>query len=99
VRRYVNCELLFIHFNLFFPFQVSTTALSQLSGQNDNFGVKWDFFYEPLKSHAITSTDPIENPWWGILQDTLKNTFDIESTVIDKKPFICKRYFLILLFY
>ena len=34
-------------------------------------GVKWQYYYEPLYQHHITSTDPAVNPWWGIVEQTL----------------------------
>jgi aminoacylase len=42
-------------------------------------GIKWEFFHDPLRCHAVTSTDPAENPWWTVLQSTLKEKFQIDS--------------------
>jgi aminoacylase len=41
-------------------------------------GVKWNFFYEPLQHHAVTSVEQDVNPWWKIFAETLWNEFQVE---------------------
>lgn len=51
---------------------------SKTTGLSKDQGVKWDFFYEPLKQHSTTSTDENENPWYKLIKDTLWNEFAAE---------------------
>jgi len=60
--------------------EVSTTTKNSLSGDSSgkkDVGVSWEYYYEPVKHHSKTSTDPAENPWWGLFQQALLKHFQI----------------------
>jgi aminoacylase len=41
-------------------------------------GLSWEFIFDPLKEHHVTSLEEKENPWWNIFASTMKQSFDVE---------------------
>jgi hypothetical protein len=41
--------------------------------------VSWEYYYDPVQHHALTSTDPNLNPWWTILTTSLQKHFEISG--------------------
>lgn len=48
---------------------------SKTKGLRNGQGLTWDFFHQPLLEHSVTSCNPEENPWYGIIAATLKDKF------------------------
>ena len=47
----------------------------------DEVKVSWEYYYDPVKQHALTSTDPNLNPWWSILTNSISKHFQITGNL------------------
>jgi len=48
---------------------------SEVNGQQEQCITCFEFVNEPLHEHAVTSTDPEENRWYKLFEDTLSKEF------------------------